>query len=169
MLTVHPQRERSPLWCLQLPMAHLRMGCREEAANMDPLGPESCLRDQLAFSHLYRSHYVEESTHVSSKGRVERGPRTLLSTWDGGSEGCWGKRAGWQGKPTQIPRIFLRGRQVGHGMCGGWNGRFWGAPIVGQNPGKHSIFPHKDAKSGRPKNGSSYLVRIGSGGWDGWW
>ena len=52
-------------------------------------------------------------------------------------------------------RHRLRGRQLGDGMGGGWNGRFWGAPIFGQNPGKHSIFPQKDAKSGCPKNGRS--------------
>ena len=49
----------------------------------------------------------------------------------------------------------LGGRQVGDGMGGGWNGRFWGAPIFSQNPGKHCIFPQKDAKSGCPKNGRS--------------
>ena len=44
---------------------------------------------------------------------------------------------------------------MGDGMGGGWNGRFWGAPFFGQSPGKRSIFPQKDAKSGRPKNGRS--------------
>ena len=47
------------------------------------------------------------------------------------------------------------------GVKGGWdwwgrNGRFWGAPIFGQNPGKYSISPQKDAKSGHPKNSPSY-------------
>ena len=41
-------------------------------------------------------------------------------------------------------------------MGGGRNGRFRGAPIFGQNPGKYIIFPQKDARSGRPKNGRSY-------------
>ena len=44
---------------------------------------------------------------------------------------------------------------MGDGMGGGWNGRFWGAPILRQNPGKHCIFPQKAAKSGCPKNGRS--------------
>ena len=50
----------------------------------------------------------------------------------------------------------LRGRQVGYGMGGGRNSRSWGTPVFGQNPGKDSIFPQKDVKSGRPKNSSSY-------------
>ena len=41
-------------------------------------------------------------------------------------------------------------------MGGGRNGRFWGAPIFGQNPEKYSILPPKDAKSGCPKNSRSY-------------
>ena len=41
-------------------------------------------------------------------------------------------------------------------MGGCRNGHFWGAPIFGQDPGKYSIFPQKDAKSGRPKNSRSY-------------
>ena len=41
-------------------------------------------------------------------------------------------------------------------MGGGRNGHFWGAPIFGQNPEKYSIFPQKDAKSGRPKKSRSY-------------
>ena len=45
---------------------------------------------------------------------------------------------------------------MGDGMGGGWNGRFWGAPIFGQNPGKYCIFPQKDAKLGRPQNSRSY-------------
>ena len=45
---------------------------------------------------------------------------------------------------------------MGDGMGGGRNGRFRGAPMFGPNPGKQSIFPQKDAKSGRPKNSRSY-------------
>ena len=33
--------------------------------------------------------------------------------------------------------------QAGDGMGGGRNGRFWGAPIFGQNLGKHSVFLHR--------------------------
>ena len=41
---------------------------------------------------------------------------------------------------------------MGDGMGGGRNGLFWGAPILGQDPGKYSIFPQRDAKSrGAPK------------------
>ena len=43
---------------------------------------------------------------------------------------------------------------MGDGMDGGGsNGRFWGAPILAQNPGKCSVSPRKEAKSGRPTNG----------------
>ena len=34
---------------------------------------------------------------------------------------------------------------------GGRNGRFWGAPILAQNPGKYSIFPQKMQNRGAPK------------------
>ena len=44
----------------------------------------------------------------------------------------------------------------GMGWGGGRNGHFWGAPVLGQNPGKYGISPRKDAKSGRPKNSRSY-------------
>ena len=42
-------------------------------------------------------------------------------------------------------------RALSGGWDGWWNGRFWGAPIFGQNPAKQSMFSQKDAKSGRPK------------------
>ena len=47
--------------------------------------------------------------------------------------------------------LTLRGRQLGDGMGGGRNGRFWGAPIFGQNPGKYGIFHKKMQNRGAPK------------------
>ena len=50
----------------------------------------------------------------------------------------------------------LRGRQVGDGMGGGWDGRFWGAPILHLFVQKCFILQGFGQKSGRPKNGRSY-------------
>ena len=50
----------------------------------------------------------------------------------------------------------MRGRQLGDGMGGGWNGCFWGAPILHLSVEKCFIFQGFGQKSGRPKNGRSY-------------
>ena len=55
-------------------------------------------------------------------------------------------------------------------QSGGWDGwwlerPFCGTPIFGQNPGKHSIFPQKDAKSGCPKIRSFEKGLADRGGW----
>ena len=47
---------------------------------------------------------------------------------------------------------LLRGRQLGDGMGGGRNGRFWGAPILHLSVEKCCIFQGFGQKSGRPKN-----------------
>ena len=39
-------------------------------------------------------------------------------------------------------RVVLGGRQVGDGMGGGWNGRFWGAPILAKTL-ENTAFFHK--------------------------
>ena len=51
--------------------------------------------------------------------------------------------------------VKLGGRQVGDGMGGGWNGRFWGTPILHLFVGKCCVFQGFGQKSGRPKNGRS--------------
>ena len=44
---------------------------------------------------------------------------------------------------------------MGDGMGGGWNGRFWGAPIWHYFVDKCCVFQGFGQKSGRPKNGRS--------------
>ena len=44
---------------------------------------------------------------------------------------------------------------MGDGMGGGWNGRFWGTPILHLFVEKCCVFQGFGQKSGRPKNGRS--------------
>ena len=52
---------------------------------------------------------------------------------------------------TDFNRNNSEGVNMGDGMGGGRNGRSWGAPIFGQNPGQHSFLPQKMQNQGAPK------------------
>ena len=51
---------------------------------------------------------------------------------------------------AQRARFFSEGVKWGDGMGGGRSGRFGGAPVLGQHPGKYSIFQKKQNR-GAPK------------------